>query len=188
MGCTEQGDEYGPEPVMYGPAPGEFYLKPMLADSNYVASLAEIQEVWVGEYQGWDENQQKVTKVRRKLTIQPNFMYTNIIQGVLVETGKSDYVDFERETGTYFYNTRTKTVTYTVKSDSLLNYGDEVFFGFNGKKYYDHTAGSYTEEVLFSVEHDGMRSWITKDSYLQSLTGTTLVYHMDIYRGEVDKQ
>ncbi len=98
MGCTERGDEYGPEPVMYGPAPPEpvIVVDSLVVDSNYVASLAEIQNVWAGEYEGWDDNQQKVTKIRRQLTLLPNATYTNIIQGVLIESGKTDYVDFEK--------------------------------------------------------------------------------------------
>ena len=158
-------------------------------DQTYTASLSEIQKAWAGEYEGWDDVQKKNTKIRRLLILNPNNTYTNIIQGVLIESGKSDYVDFEHEKGRYSYNSRTKTITYTVESDSVLDYGKQKFDGYSGKKYYDHIDARYTEEVVFSVEHDRMRSWITKDSYLQSLTtGTTIVYHMDIYSGESDKQ
>ena len=182
---------YGPEPVMYGPEPVMYGppVSTMSVDFNYVATLAEIQKTWAGEYEGWDDVQQKNTKIRRLLTLYPNYTYTNVIQGVLIESGKSDYVDFEHEKGLYSYNSRTKTITYTVVSDSVLDYGKQKFDGYSGKKYYDHIDARYTEEVVFSVEHDRMRSWITKDSYLQSLTtGTTIVYHMDIYSGESDKQ
>ena len=36
-------------------------------DKNYSATLSEIQKSWAGEYEGWDENQQKNTKIRRLL-------------------------------------------------------------------------------------------------------------------------
>ena len=52
----------------------------------------------------------------------PNDTYTNIIQRVLIESGKMDYVDFEYEEGVYCYNTRTKTITYTVSADFVLDF------------------------------------------------------------------
>lgn len=183
MGCTEQGDEYGPEPVMYGPDPLPTNL---LADSGYIVNLSAIQKVWAGEYEGWDNNQQKVTRIRRQLTLMPNDTYTNIIQGVMKESGKSEYIDFEYEEGVYYYNTQSGTITYTVSADSVLDYRTQKMDGYKGKKYYDHIDGNYTEKVLFSVEHDGIRSWITTDTYLYSLTNKNqnVVYHMDILQGE----
>ena len=167
---------YGPEPVMYGPEPVMYGppVSTMSVDFNYVATLAEIQKTWAGEYEGWDDVQQKNTKIRRLLILNPNNTYTNIIQGVLIESGKSDYVDFEHEKGRYSYNSRTKTITYTVESDSVLDYGKQKFDGYSGKKYYDHTDGNYNENVQFSYSTNGARKWITRDTYLQSLTDKTI--------------
>ena len=186
FGCTKQVDEYGPEPVMYGPAPEPVFVA-LVADSNYVASLSELQKVWDGEYEGWDDNQQKVTKIRRQLTLMSNETYTNIIQGVMIESGKLKHIEFEHEEGIYYYNTRTKTITYTVSTDSVLDYSNQKMVGYKGKKYYDHTGGNYTEKVLFSVEHDGICSWITTDAYLYSLINKNqnVIYHMDIHQGEL---
>lgn len=83
-------------------------------------------------------------------------------------------MDFEIETGTYSYNTRTHIITYSVTSDEVLDYGKQQFDKYNGKKFYDHTDGSYTEKVQFSALKDGQRAWITKDTYLQSLTDRTI--------------
>ena len=143
-------------------------------DQAYTASLSEIQKAWAGEYEGWDDVQKKNTNIRRLLTLNPNNTYTNVIQGVLIESGKSDYVDFEHEKGRYSYNSRTKTITYTVESDSVLDYGKQKFVGYSGKKYYDHTDGNYNENVQFSYSTNGTRKWITRDTYLQSLTDMTI--------------
>lgn len=143
-------------------------------DASYSASLSEIQQSWAGEYEGWDSNQKKNTKIRRLLVLEPNNQYVNIIQGVLIESGKSDYVDFEHERGSYSYNTRTNTITYTVSSDSVLDYSKQKMDGYRGKKYYDRTEGNYTEKVQFSTIKDGKRKWITRDTYLQSLTDKSI--------------
>lgn len=143
-------------------------------DASYSASLSEIQQSWAGEYEGWDSNQKKNTKIRRLLILEPNNQYVNIIQGVLIESGKSDYVDFEHERGSYSYNTRTNTITYTVSSDSVLDYSKQKMDGYRGKKYYDRTEGNYTEKVQFSTIKDGKRKWITRDTYLQSLTDKSI--------------
>lgn len=143
-------------------------------DDSYSPTISEIQKQWAGSYEGYDTNQEQNTKIKRLLTLLPNNTYINIIQGVLVESGKSDYVDFEHEYGTYSYNSRTKTITYTVQYDSLLDYGTQKFDGYRGKKYYDHTDGNYTEKVAFSTIQNGQRSWISHDTYLQSLTDRTI--------------
>lgn len=143
-------------------------------DASYSASLSEIQQSWAGEYEGWDSNQKKNTKIRRLLVLEPNNQYVNIIQGVLIESGKLDYVDFEHERGSYSYNTRTNTITYTVSSDSVLDYSKQKMDGYRGKKYYDRTEGNYTEKVQFSTIKDGKRKWITRDTYLQSLTDKSI--------------
>ncbi len=143
-------------------------------DNNYSASLSEIQKSWAGEYEGWDENQQKNTKIRRLLVLEPNNQYVNVVQGVLIESGKTDYVDFEHERGSYSYNARTNTLTYTVSSDSVLDYRNQKMDGYKGKKYYDRTEGNYTEKVQFSEIHNGERKWITRDTYLQSLTDKSI--------------
>lgn len=143
-------------------------------DASYSASLSEIQQSWAGEYEGWDSNQKKNTKIRRLLILEPNNQYVNIIQGVLIESGKTDYVDFEHERGSYSYNTRTNTITYTVASDSVLDYSKQKMDGYTGKKYYDRTEGNYTEKVQFSTIQNGKRKWITRDTYLQSLTDKSI--------------
>lgn len=168
-GGGEEGEVDSPVVPITDNVDAEKYI-----DASYQPSLSEIQKVWAGEYEGWDNIQKKNTKIKRLLTLKPNNTYTNVIQGVLVESGKSDYVDFEHEKGTYSYNARTQTITYTVESDSVLDYGKQKFDGYKGKKYYDHTAGNYTEKVSFSSIKDGQRSWITRDAYLQSLTDKTI--------------
>ena len=147
-------------------------------DSDYIPTSEDITKTWAGEYQGWDANQASDnhvgnTKIRRQLILQPNGRYENIIQGVILE-GKDDYYNFEKEKGTYSYNQRSKTITYSVESDSILDYRMQILEFYAGKKYYSHTDKTYTEKVDFSTEKDGQRSWITHDTYLQSLTNKTI--------------
>ena len=143
-------------------------------DNSYSPSQSDIQKVWVGDYEGWDANQEKNTKIKRLLTLNANGTYINVIQGILVESGKNDYLDFEHERGTYTYNSSSKTITYNVRTDSILNYGTQQMEGYTQKKYYDHSEGSYSEKVNFSKERDSQRSWISHDMYLQSLTDKTI--------------
>ena len=143
-------------------------------DASYTPALSDIQKEWAGEYEGYDNNQKSNTKIRRLLSLYANKTYTNIIQGVLVKSGKSEYVNFELERGTYVYNERQKTITYTVQTDSILDYANQAFDVYHGKKYYDHTEGTYSEKVDFSTLSKNQRSWITHDTYLQSLTDKTI--------------
>ena len=143
-------------------------------DDSYVASPTEIQKAWEGSYTGYDTNQETNTNIKRLLVLKSNKQYENVIQGVLVKSGKSEFVNFELERGTYSYNANSGVITYTVSSDSILNYGDQSFTRYNGKKYYSHTDGTYTETVKFSKVKDGQRSWITQDTYLQSLTASNI--------------
>lgn len=148
-------------------------------DDNYSPSLAELQKTWAGEYEGWDANQATEnhvgnTNIRRLLILNPNGSYRNVIQGVILE-GKSEYVDFEHEVGTYTYDANKKLLTYIVKSDSVLKYDEQKLLGFNGKKYYKNDVrGTYTEEVRFTTLKDGKRSWVARDTYLQAQTDKTI--------------
>ncbi len=155
-------------------------------DGSYTASQSEIQKAWVGDYEGWDENQKGNTKIRRLLTLNPNGTYTNVIQGKLLGSGKEDrWADFEHEAGTYTYNASSKTVNYTVRTDSVLKWDTQQMIGYKKKKYYDHEEGNYAEHVNFSSANNGQRSWITQDMYLQSLTDKSInIYFMMIVNVE----
>lgn len=169
--CGEGGGDEGniEEPPITNEVDAEKYT-----DTSYAPKLSDIQKTWTGEYKGYDTNQESNTNIKRLLSLYANKTYTNIIQGVLVKSGKSEYVNFELERGTYVYNERQKTITYTVQSDSILDYGTQKFDVYHGKKYYDHTEGNYSEKVAFSTPVDNQRSWITHDTYLQSLTDKTI--------------
>lgn len=139
-------------------------------DNSYTPTTSDLQNVWEGNYEGWDEKQHKNTKIKRMLTLSPNGNYENVIEGILVESGKDKYTKFEHEKGTYSYNSSTKTITYTVTVDSLLDYGKQKMDAYKGKKFLDHTDVRYTETANFSQKKDNQRSFITRDTYLQSLT------------------
>lgn len=186
MGCTPTGDEYGPEPVEYGPP-----INPKLGmvDSSYVAHSSEIQGSWIGEYEGWDENQKTNAKIRRQLTLNPNGTYTNIVQGVMTGTGKDQFIDFEKETGIYSYKEKQRIITYFVYTDSILDYHNQQFKGYQIKHYYDHVESFYMENVIFSPEYEGHRKWVAEDTYLKSVADkhSNVVYGMDKYDGNKEK-
>lgn len=184
LSCGGGGDEPGKENVekdVYDPKTWNDSTE-FDVDASFVPAESYMQKTWIGEYEGWDDVQQKNTKIKRKLTLYGNKKYTNVIQGVLVESGKTDYVDFERESGTYTYNSRTGVITYSVTSDSIIHYKDQQFIGYSMKKYYDHQSGTYTENAKFTKLVNGKRSWVTKDMYLQSLTSMKidLTFSMDV--------
>lgn len=172
------GDDPEPEPEPDPVTP----TNPFEVDESFIPNETFMQKTWVGEYEGWDDIQQKNTKIKRKLTLYANKKYTNVIQGVLSESGKTDLVDFERESGTYTYNSRTGVITYSVTSDSIIQYKDQQFIGYSMKKFYDYQLGTYTEDAKFTSLNEGTRKWITKDTYLQSLTDKTLdiSFSMDV--------
>ena len=183
MGCspTEEGDEYVPPVVEYGPPP----VTDLLIDENFNATLSYLQGEWAAKYEGWDDEQQKKVTIRRTLLLAPNGTYQNHIEGKMPEGDKRDFFLFESESGTYSYNQHTGTVTYTCRYDSLLNFRDTTFTCFNRKHYYDHDVISYTEKAQFTEEHLGKREWVTYDTFLRSVDDkdAALEYRMNRHDG-----
>ncbi len=159
-------------------------------DMSFSPTLDYLQGSWLGEYEGWDPIMRTVTKIRRKLTLSPDGTYKNRIQGVMVVTGRTDFVDFEHEEGTYTIGTDPAsarfTITYNVTADSLLDFGSQRLIGYTKKHFYDHEVASYTETPRFTKEMEGKRKWITQDNSLVSIEDETspVVYSMDKREGE----
>jgi len=140
-------------------------------DNNFKPDASYLQTSWFGEYEGWDAEQQKNTTIQRTLTLLPNGNYTNIIAGKLLESDKTRFYKFESEAGTYTYNSSTQTVTYTCRYDSVLNYKDQTYRVYDKKHISKNSEqATYTEKTTFTEMREGMRDWITKDTYLKSLT------------------
>lgn len=184
MGCIEQGDEYGPV-VEYGPPPTELAI-----DNNFMAALSYLQGEWAAEYEGWDYIQECNTIIRRKLKLNPDGTYTNLIAGKLPKNGEDRFFLFESEGGTYTYDPSRGKVTYTCQYDSVLNFRDQSFTLYNRKYYYDHMDDDYTEKVLFTVEKNGKREWVTHDTFLlpKDSNDSTLEYRMNRHDGNFGKQ
>lgn len=182
MGCTEQGDEYEPEPVMYGPAPVPAELP---VDEDFKATLSYLQGEWAAEYEGWDKVQERKVTIHRILNLTPNGMYQNHIEGKMPETLKQDFILFESEGGTYTYDSLKGVVTYTCQYDSILNFNDQTYTLYDQKLYYDRMEGGYTEKVQFTVEKDGKREWVTYDTFLMSADDkdAALKYRMNRHEG-----
>ena len=148
-------------------------------DTDYKASLTEMQGSWQGEYSGYDANQKANTNIRRKLTLKSNGTYENRIQGILVkQKDKNEYTTFEVETGTFQYNGKDK-ITFYVKGDSLINYKTETLEYFTKKHAYSGSDDNskdvsvYSEGVRFQTK-DSKHYWVTKDVYLSNLKGEDL--------------
>ena len=150
-------------------------------DPSFFPEVAYLHATWLGEYEGWDVHQRTITKIKRLLTLRSDGTYTNLIQGVLVATGKTDYIDFEHEHGNYTYTENARVVTYTVESDSLLDFASQQFVGYTKKHYIDHETTVYTEQPLFTKEKERRRKWITRDDNLVSADDkkSPIVYAMD---------
>lgn len=159
-------------------------------DNSFKPNSSYLQKEWTGEYTGWDNVQKKNTTIRRKLTLKPNGTYTNIIAGKLIDSGKDEFFKFESEGGKYSYNQSTGYVTYTCEYDSVLKYDDQTYNVYTQKKYYSKSEATYTEKAEFSESYEGKRVWITKDTYLQSLTAEImdLAFSMSEYAGEQQDQ
>ena len=188
MGCTETGDEYGPEPVVeYGPPP----VTELALDVNFKATLSYLLGEWAAEYEGWDDVQRRDVTIRRTLNLAPNGTYQNHIEGKMPEgSDKQDFFLFESEGGTYTYDPSRGVVTYTCQYDSVLNFRDQTFTRYEQKHYYDHMDGAYTEKVLFTVEKNGKREWVTNDTFLSptSYNSSILEYRMNRHDGNYGKQ
>lgn len=155
-------------------------------DNSYNPTQSSLQKEWSGEYTGWDAVQNANTTIRRKLVLMPNGNYTNVIAGKLIASGKEEFFKFESEAGTYTYNQATRTVTYTCRYDSVLNYREQDYTVYNKKHYYAEEKASYTEKADFTAATNGKRMWITLDTYLQSLTAEKLdiAFSMSEYAGD----
>lgn len=155
-------------------------------DNSYNPSQSSLQKAWAGEYTGWDAIQEANTTIRRKLVLNPNGTYTNVISGQLKKEGNDKFFKFESEAGTYTYNQSNRTVTYTCRYDSVLNYRDQSYTVYDKKHYYSEEKATYTEKADFSASNNGKRLWITIDTYLQSLTAEKLdiAFTMSEFAGE----
>ena len=155
-------------------------------DNSYNPTQASLQKAWAGEYTGWDAVQEANTTIRRKLVLNPNGNYTNVISGQLKKEGNNQFFKFESEAGTYTYNQSTRTITYTCRYDSVLNYRDQSYTVYNKKHYYSTEKSTYTEQADFTASTNGKRLWITLDTYLQSLTAEKLdiAFSMSEYAGD----
>lgn len=127
-------------------------------DGTFIPSLTDILGVWNGEYEGWDVLQQVTTRIKRELTLYPNGTYTNYLQGAMGT--RTEFVDFEREAGTYSYDSQTQMVTYTPLTDSLINFRTHQLIG--------STKDAYQEKAQFSHIIDGQRRWVMQDNGLVS--------------------
>ncbi len=163
------------------PPSQETYDKPVtdapdlesLIDEDYSPQLSDIQKTWTGEYKGWDDKQDLLTKIRRMLSLNSDMTYYNRIQGVIVKSDRKDFVDFELEKGKYEYDVDTRQITFYVEYDSIIDFNTQKLKRYNGKRNADHEISEYKEFVTFSKARNNNRCWITKDYNLKSFDNKT---------------
>lgn len=151
----------------------------IVIDKSFIPSIAYLQGVWIGEYQGWDVMQQDLSQIKRELTLYPNGRYANVFRGAMGTS--TNFTDFEREAGTYFYDSQSQTITYTVFTDSLLD--------FRTRKLMPNTKDTYQEKTQFSYIVDGQRKWYIQDKNLVSEEDrrTPITYYL-MRTGEAEQE
>ncbi len=182
MGCTEQGDEYGTEP----PIPENLSI-----DQSFRATLSYLHGEWAAEYEGWDNVQKRSVTIRRKLQLAEDGTYQNLIGGHLPNMkDEQEFVLLESEGGTYTYLPSSRTITYTCKYDSVLQFETQKLVCYGRKHYWDHEEDTYTEKVQFTEKRNGKREWVTYDPFLvpQDDKDAVLEYRMNRLDGNYGKR
>lgn len=158
-------------------------------DTIRIATLSQIQQTWVGEYEGWDSLQNAKTKIRRKLILNVDSTYTNQIAAIVFIPNQKveDFSPVEKESGKYRFDEHNHTIYYYVSHDSIIDFGQQRFIGFTKKQYnrpngLHYEKGVYTENVKLNAGEKGSVIWETTDSALFSLDGKGIVinYFMNI--------
>lgn len=158
-------------------------------DTIRIATLSQIQQTWIGEYEGWDSLQNVKTKIRRQLILNIDSTYTNQIAAMVFVPNQKveDFSPVEKESGKYSFDEQNHTVYYHVAYDSIIDFGQQRFIGFT-KKQYNRPNGLhyekevYTENVKLNHGEKGSVIWETTDSALYSLDGkgSFINYFMNI--------
>lgn len=158
-------------------------------DTIRIATLSQIQQTWVGEYEGWDSLQNAKTKIRRKLILNVDSTYTNQIAAMVFIPNQKveDFSPVEKESGKYRFDESNHTIYYNVAYDSIIDFEQQCFMGFT-KKQYNRPNGLhyereiYTENVKLTPGEKGSVIWETTDSALYSLDGKGRIinYFMNI--------
>lgn len=144
--------------------------RPFEIDSSFSPTLEYLQKVWSGSYDGIEPNSRMILSISRSLTLNTDLTYINKVTGHINQD--SEEVLFRYETGSYQYNQDTRTLTYTVRTDSTLDistYLQGAGLKYAVNRYADTNAKTTTEIAQFtSAANDAGRQWVLFDPQLMS--------------------
>lgn len=131
-----------------------------------IPTKSELTEHWQSNYyQGWEPRLEQDVVIARDLTLNSNGTYINRYKGHLTQSKEgstlstTEFGEWEKETGTWSYDSSTGTIHYNPQSDQRVNYDTQVME--------DYDFEPYDEKVLLKTEGEYKGSWITIDQYLK---------------------
>lgn len=158
------------------------------------ATISDLQKVWVGEYEGWDSLMNAKMKIMRQLALNPDSTYTNVLGAVIdLPNASKEPAPIEKEAGTYEIilddSAQTATVCFTVAYDSIIDFGTQVFMGYDHKHYrtsdgIEHEDTIYQQYFRILRGKEGSFQLEATDSLMYSIDGNGLpiVYLMNVAR------
>lgn len=171
ISCIKDADDEPLNPPVPDPVPVESDSTEVVIDSLFATSEEYMFGEWMAQYSGYDPQMNKTSDVRRLVFFSPEGFYESHVQGIAdIEDTVTIYKEFEHEFGTWVFDGKERTMTYTVEYDSLLNFELDVMTFFPGK--FQQGFGVlqvYREKIWFSQEQDGRRDWIRTDDNLMSV-------------------
>ena len=142
----------------------------IVVDSSFYAPNEYLTGEWIGEYVGYDAMQDTVSTIRRQVNFSDDGYYSSVVQGIIgyAEDEDAQFNCFEREQGHYTYDASSRTITYKVEYDSLINFRTNQMEYNPGKVI--HGVGvlsEYSERVFFSPLRSEKRQWVRTDEQLK---------------------
>ncbi len=144
---------------------------------NKKITIDDLQKTWCGTYEGWDSLMNVKTSIQKQLALNPDGTYTNFIGGKF-DIPDSKEGTFESECGTYTLtlNDSVCIINFTVKCDSLIDFGTQQMIVYGKKQYHtpsgeEYERASYMETFLIANGHAESYQLCGIDSTLYNLDG-----------------
>lgn len=114
---------------------------------NKKITINDLQKTWCGAYEGWDSLMNVKTGIQKQLELNADGTYTNFIGGKLFIPNSKEG-PFESEGGTYTLALMDSVceINFTVKFDSLVDFGTQKMIGYNKKHYHTSSGDEYELE------------------------------------------
>lgn len=157
---------------------------------NVKINVNDLRKTWAGEYEGWDSLMNAKFHIFRRLVLNSDSTYTNVLGAVIdLPNASEEPAPIEKEAGTYVitYNDSTGVVNacFDVAYDSIIDFGTQVFLGYDHKHYYtpdgkEHTDSVYHQSFKIVRGEKGTFQLECVDTLLYSLDGKSdsIIYYM----------